>query len=82
MREILAIREPTSFTARFGTLLDGLDAKQVSDFRATLAEGLGQGGWQMFHVAEAMEWTDPTWARLDPKGLLNPSLVTCHPAPP
>ena len=78
MREILAIREPTSFTARFGSLLDELDAKQVAAFRTTLAAGLDQGGWQPSHAAEAMAWTDQTWARLDPKGLLEAAATRQH----
>lgn len=79
MREILAIGEPTSFAARFGTLLDGLDAKQVADFRATLAEGLNHGGWPTSNAAKAMDWTDQTWARLDPKGLLEAAATRQHP---
>ena len=79
MREVLAIPESTAFTARFGSMLDGLEANQVSAFRAALVETIHQGGWPPSHAAKAIEWTDQTWARLDPKGLLEAAAARLHP---
>lgn len=78
IREVLAIQESTAFAARFGTLLDGLDITQVAAFRAALVDGLKTSDWPKTNAVVALEWTDQTWARLDPQGLLEAAAARQH----